>query len=160
MSMTDPIGDMIARIRNAAMRKRATVATPASQLRQRVLDGVKLEGFLGDLNLPEPSLAWFGRSPELIEQAFFNSSEDRFALIPSRSDDALQLQQIVEAHLCRHADTDDLDEKNEVIAELMDLHRQGLISDEEFSRLRLKALGMAQPKRDEPGSPPEKSVSG
>jgi FMN phosphatase YigB (HAD superfamily) len=36
---------------------------------ERVLDGVKLEGFLGDLNLPEPALAWFGRSPELIEQA-------------------------------------------------------------------------------------------
>jgi hypothetical protein len=40
------------------------------------------------------------------------------------------------------------------------LHRQGLISDEEFSRLRLKALGMAQPKRDPPADPPEKSVSG
>ena len=39
------------------------------------------------------------------------------------------------------------------------LHRQGLISDEEFSRLRLKALGMAAPKRDGPARPPEKSVS-
>lgn len=64
---------------------------------------------------------------ELIEQAFFNSSEDRFALIPSRSDDALQLQQIVETHLRRHAETGNLYEKNEIIAELMDLHRQGLI---------------------------------
>ena len=47
-----------------------------------------------------------------------------------------------------------------VIDDVEKLHRQGLISDEEFSRLRLKALGMVQPKRDEPGSPPEKSVSG
>lgn len=39
------------------------------------------------------------------------------------------------------------------------LHRQGLISDEEFSRLRLKALGMAAPKSDGPVRPPEKSVS-
>jgi hypothetical protein len=39
------------------------------------------------------------------------------------------------------------------------LHRQGLISDEEFSRLRLKALGMAAPKPDGPAKPPEKSVS-
>jgi FMN phosphatase YigB (HAD superfamily) len=36
---------------------------------ERVLGGVLLEGFLGELNLPEPLLAWFGRSPELIEQA-------------------------------------------------------------------------------------------
>ena len=36
---------------------------------ERVLDGAKLEGFLGDLNLPEPLLGWFGRSPEIIEQA-------------------------------------------------------------------------------------------
>jgi hypothetical protein len=39
------------------------------------------------------------------------------------------------------------------------LHRQGLISDEEFSRLRLKALGMSPPKPDGPAKPPEKSVS-
>jgi hypothetical protein len=39
------------------------------------------------------------------------------------------------------------------------LHRQGLISDEEFSRLRLKALGMTAPKKDGPVRPPEKSVS-
>ena len=39
------------------------------------------------------------------------------------------------------------------------LHRQGLISDEEFSRLRLKALGMTAPKRDGPARSPEKSVS-
>jgi FMN phosphatase YigB (HAD superfamily) len=36
---------------------------------ERVLDGAKIEGFLGDLNLPEPLLGWFGRSPEIIEQA-------------------------------------------------------------------------------------------
>jgi FMN phosphatase YigB (HAD superfamily) len=36
---------------------------------ERVLEGAKLEGFLGDLNLPEPLLGWFGRSPEIIEQA-------------------------------------------------------------------------------------------
>jgi len=38
MAVNDPIGDMIARIRNAAMRKRGKVLTPASKLRQRVLD--------------------------------------------------------------------------------------------------------------------------
>ena len=65
--------------------------------------------------------------PELIDGAYFNSSEDRFALIPSRADEPLELQQIVEAHIRKHAETDDLDTKNEVVSELMDLHRQGLI---------------------------------
>ncbi|WP_431201371.1 VPA1269 family protein [Bradyrhizobium betae] len=64
---------------------------------------------------------------ELIEGRYFNSSEDRSALIPSRADEPLELQQIVEAHIRKHAETDDLDTKNEVVSELMDLHRQGLI---------------------------------
>jgi small subunit ribosomal protein S8 len=51
MAMTDPIGDMIARIRNAAMRKRSTVETPASKMRQRVLDVLAGEGYIRGYNL-------------------------------------------------------------------------------------------------------------
>jgi small subunit ribosomal protein S8 len=46
MSVTDPIGDMLTRIRNAQMRRKDTVATPASTLRARVLDVLKSEGFI------------------------------------------------------------------------------------------------------------------
>ena len=46
MSLTDPIGDMLTRIRNAQMRRRDTVATPASTMRGRVLDVLKSEGFI------------------------------------------------------------------------------------------------------------------
>ena len=46
MSLTDPIGDMLTRIRNAQMRRRDTVSTPASTLRGRVLDVLKTEGFI------------------------------------------------------------------------------------------------------------------
>ena len=46
MSFTDPIGDMLTRIRNAQMRRRDTVATPASTLRGRVLDVLKSEGYI------------------------------------------------------------------------------------------------------------------
>ena len=46
MSVNDPIGDMIARIKNAAMRKRAKVVTPASRLRGRVLDVLQDEGYI------------------------------------------------------------------------------------------------------------------
>jgi len=64
---------------------------------------------------------------EWIGEAYFNSSENRFALIPSRHDEPEVLQEVVEALLRRHAETDDLNQKNDVIAVLMDLHRQGLI---------------------------------
>jgi ribosomal protein S8 len=47
MMINDPLSDMIARIRNAAMRKRSKVLTPASRLRQRVLDAHRT---LMDLN--------------------------------------------------------------------------------------------------------------
>ena len=36
--MNDPLGDMLTRIRNAQERKRPKVSSPASKLRQRVLD--------------------------------------------------------------------------------------------------------------------------
>ena len=46
MVMNDPIGDLLARIRNAQMRKRNAVITPASKLRAWVLDVLKSEGFI------------------------------------------------------------------------------------------------------------------
>jgi hypothetical protein len=64
---------------------------------------------------------------EWTEGAYFNSSEDRFALIPSRSDEPRVLQKIVEELIREHAEVKDLETKNDIIAELMDLHRQGLI---------------------------------
>jgi small subunit ribosomal protein S8 len=46
MLMNDPLGDMLTRIRNAQLRKRPTVATPASSLRARVLDVLQSEGYI------------------------------------------------------------------------------------------------------------------
>jgi len=46
MVMNDPIGDLLARIRNAQMRNRTAVMTPASKLRSWVLDVLKSEGFI------------------------------------------------------------------------------------------------------------------
>jgi small subunit ribosomal protein S8 len=46
MTMTDPLGDMLTRIRNAQMRKKSKVATPASSFRQHVLDVLKSEGYI------------------------------------------------------------------------------------------------------------------
>ena len=46
MSMNDPLGDMLTRIRNAQMRGKSTVVTPASTLRARVLDVLQSEGYI------------------------------------------------------------------------------------------------------------------
>ncbi|MCB9994032.1 MAG: 30S ribosomal protein S8 [Hyphomicrobiaceae bacterium] len=46
MTLIDPLGDMLTRIRNAQMRRKTTVSTPASKLRARVLDVLKSEGFI------------------------------------------------------------------------------------------------------------------
>jgi len=44
--MSDPLGDMLTRIRNAIGRKKSKVSTPASKLRARVLDVLQSEGYI------------------------------------------------------------------------------------------------------------------
>ncbi len=46
MTMTDPLGDMLTRIRNAQMRKKSKVTSPGSRLRERVLDVLQSEGYI------------------------------------------------------------------------------------------------------------------
>ena len=46
MTVSDPLGDMLTRIRNAQMRRRPKVSTPASKLRERVLEVLKDEGYI------------------------------------------------------------------------------------------------------------------
>ena len=46
MSVNDPLGDMLTRIRNAQMRGKSTVRTPASKLRAWVLDVLADEGYI------------------------------------------------------------------------------------------------------------------
>lgn len=44
--MNDPLGDLLTRIRNAQMRRRPKVTSPASNLRVRVLDVLASEGYI------------------------------------------------------------------------------------------------------------------
>jgi len=78
MAMTDPIGDMIARIRNAAMPKRSKVSTPASVLRGRVLEVLQSEGYIRGYALVEKpgafaeyeiELKYFDGEPVIVEIA-------------------------------------------------------------------------------------------
>jgi small subunit ribosomal protein S8 len=78
MAVNDPIGDMITRIRNAHMRKRNKVSTPASKLRQRVLDVLQDEGYIRGYNLVqnpgefpqfEIELKYFDGEPVIVDIA-------------------------------------------------------------------------------------------
>lgn len=46
MMMNDPLGDMLTRIRNAQLRGKSTVKSPASKLRAWVLDVLADEGYI------------------------------------------------------------------------------------------------------------------
>jgi small subunit ribosomal protein S8 len=46
MSFTDPLGDMLTRIRNGQRAKMDSVMTPASKLRANVLEVLKREGYI------------------------------------------------------------------------------------------------------------------
>ncbi len=48
MSFTDPISDMITRIRNAQLRTLNTVTIPNSKFRAKILDVLKEEGYISD----------------------------------------------------------------------------------------------------------------
>jgi small subunit ribosomal protein S8 len=67
--MNDPLSDMVARIKNAATRKRSKVSTPASKLRARVLDVLAGEGYIRGYHLVEKP----GAFPEFeIELKYFD----------------------------------------------------------------------------------------
>jgi len=44
--MTDPLGDLLSRIRNGQMARKTSVTAPASRLRANVLDVLKREGYI------------------------------------------------------------------------------------------------------------------
>ena len=46
MSLSDPLGDMLTRIRNGQMRGKETVLMPASRFRGNVLDVLQREGYI------------------------------------------------------------------------------------------------------------------
>jgi len=51
MSLSDPIGDMIARIKNAQARKHKKVELPSSKFKSKIADILKNEGFIKDFKV-------------------------------------------------------------------------------------------------------------
>jgi small subunit ribosomal protein S8 len=71
MSINDPIGDMITRIRNAQMRSKSKVSMPGSKQRERVAEVLKTEGFIrGYANVAHAS----GRNELEIELKYFDGT--------------------------------------------------------------------------------------
>jgi small subunit ribosomal protein S8 len=71
MAVTDPIGDLITRIRNAQARNKSKVSTPGSNLRVRVLDVLKSEGYIRGYASVQHS---DGRSELEIELKYFDGA--------------------------------------------------------------------------------------
>jgi small subunit ribosomal protein S8 len=53
MSATDPIGDLLTRIRNGQHRRLPKVSSPSSSLRTNVLEVLKKEGYIRDFSTTE-----------------------------------------------------------------------------------------------------------
>jgi small subunit ribosomal protein S8 len=69
MTLNDPLGDMITRIRNAASRNKSKVSTPGSTFRARVLDVLKSEGYIRGYSTVEHK---DGRTEFDIELKYFD----------------------------------------------------------------------------------------
>ena len=68
MSMNDPLGDLLSRIRNAQMRNKSKVLSPNSRLRESVLGVLKNEGYIRGYTVVERD----GRSEIEIELKYFD----------------------------------------------------------------------------------------
>jgi small subunit ribosomal protein S8 len=70
MSMNDPLGDLLARIRNAQMRNKSKVSSPNSRLRESVLAVLQTEGYIRGYTVTERE----GRSELDIELKYFDGT--------------------------------------------------------------------------------------
>jgi small subunit ribosomal protein S8 len=70
MPINDPLGDLLARIRNAQMRNKSKVSSPSSKLRERVLEVLKSEGYIRGYAVVERE----GRSEIEIELKYFDGA--------------------------------------------------------------------------------------
>ena len=71
MSVNDPLGDLLSRIRNAQQRKKSKVSTPGSRLRANVLEVLKTEGYIRGYTAVEHK---DGRSEFEIELKYFDGA--------------------------------------------------------------------------------------
>ena len=69
MTLTDPIGDMIARIRNAQLRTLYNVKVPSSKYRAKILEVLKQEGYISNYKLLPDSK---NKSSLVVDLKYYN----------------------------------------------------------------------------------------
>lgn len=74
MSMTDPIADLLTRIRNANMAHRDVVEIPASKIKMSIVEILKSEGFVRDVEYIEDN-------KQGVIRVFLKYGEDRIRVI-------------------------------------------------------------------------------
>lgn len=74
MSMTDPIADLLTRIRNANMAHRDVVEIPASKIKKSIAEILKSEGFIRDVEYIEDN-------KQGVIRVFLKYGEDRNRVI-------------------------------------------------------------------------------
>ena len=71
MTLADPIGDMITRIRNAQLRELYHVKIPNSKFREKILEVLKQEGYISNYkHLPDSK----NKSSLVVDLKYFNGS--------------------------------------------------------------------------------------
>ena len=67
MSLSDPIGDMLARIKNAQVRNHRKVSLPSSKFKAKIADVLKTEGYIIDYNISDE------KKPSIVINLKYNS---------------------------------------------------------------------------------------
>src|SRR6478735_10546093 len=78
--MTDPIADMLARIRNAALARQDVTRMPASKLKKAIAEVLKREGFVADVREEE----WGPEKRKTLTVVLKYSAERRCAFLGMR----------------------------------------------------------------------------
>jgi len=69
MSMSDPIADMLTRIRNAQSAEKKEVVMPASKMKSLIAEVLKEEGFIEDFQIAEAE----GKTDMTVKLKYFNN---------------------------------------------------------------------------------------
>ena len=67
MSLSDPIGDMLARIKNAQVRNHSKVSLPSSKFKAKIADVLKSEGYIIDYKINDD------KKPSIVINLKYNS---------------------------------------------------------------------------------------
>jgi small subunit ribosomal protein S8 len=79
MSVTDPIGDMLTRIRNAAMAGHSMVAMPSSNLKQEIARILQEEGYIGSYDVADGKVV--GSKQLRIQLKYIGERRERHPVI-------------------------------------------------------------------------------